>query len=143
MRSHTLVECNDAIVQRFQDWKKGYPDQDIRLIHGKWQDTVDQFETYDGIFFHTYPLDESEYMDYVLRASTFAEHFFPFASEHLRSGGAFTYLTNEIDSLSRAHQRALFDHFSSVELQIVELDLPADTKDAWWSNRMVVVRAVK
>ncbi|NIP94473.1 MAG: class I SAM-dependent methyltransferase, partial [Akkermansiaceae bacterium] len=59
----------------------------------------------------TYPLTEEEFVNYVAQSSTFAEHFFDTAAAHLRPGGVFTYLTNEIDSLSRAHQRALLKRF--------------------------------
>ncbi len=143
VRSHTLVECNDAIVQRFQDWRKYYPDRDIRLIHGKWQDTVDQFGAYDGIFFHTYPLNEHEYLEHAVNSGTFAAHFFPTAAAHLRAGGLFTYLTHEIDSLSREHQRLLFRYFKTFTLQVVPLSLPEDNIDAWWADSMVVIKAVK
>ncbi len=141
--SHTLIECNDSVVGRFENWRGGYPGRDIRLIHSLWQDATDQLETYDGILFHTYPLNEDEYMDNVVSSVTFAEHFFPTAAKHLRPGGAFSYMTNEIDSLSRAHQRLLFDYFSSFCLSVVRLALPEDVKDAWWADSMVVVRAIK
>ena len=74
---------------------------------------------FDGIFFHTYPLNEAEFVEQVAQSSTFAEHFFPVAAEHLNPGGVFTYLTNEIDSFSRPHQRALLDN--TIQLTIVSL----------------------
>ena len=43
---------------------------------------------------------EQEFVEFVANSSTFAEHFFSTASQHLRPGGRFTYLTNEIDSLN-------------------------------------------
>ena len=143
VRSHTIIECNDSVVERYRQWETAHPGQDIRLVHGLWQDTIGGLGQFDGIFFHTYPLNEDEYMEYVNGSVTFAEHFFPVAAEHLRPGGVFTYLTNEIDSLSRAHQRLLFRHFSSVGLSIVKLDMPADVKDTWWADSMAVVKAVK
>ena len=144
VRSHTVVECNDSVVERFHEWKAGYPTQDIRLLHGRWQDVDAEMGLYDGIFFHTYPLNEEEVMAYVHKSTTFAEHFFDTAARHLKDGGCFTYLTNEIDSFSRAHQRSLFSHFSSFTLSLVgPLMLPVDVKDAWWADSMVVVKAVK
>ncbi len=143
VRSHTIVECNDSVVARFQSWKENYPDQDIRLIHGLWQDTTAQFEMYDGIFFHTYPLSESEFVENIVKSITYAGHFFPTAAAHLRDGGVFTYLTNEIDSLSRAHQRLLFKYFTRIELEVVQFELPEDVRDAWWSDSMVVIKAIK
>ncbi|NNF04336.1 MAG: class I SAM-dependent methyltransferase, partial [Rhodothermales bacterium] len=144
VQSHTIVECNDAIVERYRDWRERRPDATIHLIHGKWQDTTDRFEQYDGIFFHTYPLNEEELLENVVNSVTFAANFFPVAADHLREGGAFSYLTNEADSLSRAHQRLLFEHFSSFSMKVVgPLDLPADSRDDLWADSMVVVKAIK
>ncbi len=142
-RSHTIVECNDAIVRRFHDWRERHSAADIRLIHGKWQDTVDQFQQYDGVFFHTYPLTEQEFVDYVASSVTFAEHFFSAAAEHLRPGGVFTYLTNEPDSLSREHQRLVLRYFRSFSLQKVSVSPPTDSRDDLWADSMVVIKAVK
>lgn len=142
-RSHTIVECNDSVVQSFSVWRQEYPESTIELIHGRWQDVTDQLGMYDGIFFHTYPLTEEEYVDQVIKSTTFAEHFFPMAAAHLRDGGSFTYLANEIDSLSRAHQRLLFTYFRSFSLEIVNFQLPRDVRDAWWIDQMIVIKAVK
>ncbi len=142
-RSHTVVECNDAIVADFAQWRRSHADSDIRLIHGRWQDTVGQFEQYDAIFFHTYPLNEEEFVDYVSTSVTFAEHFFDTAAAHLRDGGVFTYLTNEANSLSRQHQRLIFDRFRSFKLSKVAVNPPADSKDDLWADSMVVIGAYK
>lgn len=144
VRSHTVVECNDSVVARYEAWRAGYAERDIRLIHSKWQDATNRLEQYDGIFFHTYPLDEEEFVEYVAKSVTFAAHFFPTAAAHLRAGGAFSYLTNEVDSLSRAHQRLLLQHFRSFSLERVEaLNVPPDSQDQLWGDSMVVVKAVK
>ncbi len=144
VRSHTIIECNDYVVGRFEQWRQEYPDADIQLVHGRWQDTLDNLGTYDSIFFHTYPLNEEERIDHFSQGTTFAAHFVPSAANHLRPGGVFTYLTNEIDSMSRSHQRLLFKFFDSVSLRVVApLDIPDDVNDAWWSNSMVIVGATK
>ncbi len=143
VKSHTIIECNDGIVQRYQEWKKAHTESDIRLVHGLWQDTIDQLGLFDGIFFHTYPLNEDEYMRYVHASITFAEHFFHQAAKHLKKGGAFTYFSNEIHSLSREHQRQLLKHFSSFSVQIVPLEMPEDVIDTWWADTIVVVKAIK
>ena len=82
-------------------------------------------------------------MKYVQESITFAEHFFPYASSHLNPGGSFTYFSNEIDSLSREHQRLLLKHFSSFSVHVVTLNMPEDVKDIWWANSIVVVKAIK
>ncbi|HHM21729.1 MAG TPA: class I SAM-dependent methyltransferase [Bacteroidetes bacterium] len=143
VKSHTIIECNDSVVRRYHNWRANYPTGDIRLSHGLWQDTIGGLGRFDGIFFHTYPLNMEEYMQYVSGSITFAQHFFPVAADHLRTGGVFTYMTNEIDSFSRAHQRLLFQYFSSITLKIVPLQMPQNVKDTWWADSMVVVAAVK
>jgi guanidinoacetate N-methyltransferase len=79
----------------------------------------------------------------MVRSVTFAEHAFAAMAAHLRPGGMFTYLTTEIDSFSRRHQRRLFRHFREISLRIQPLRIPDDTRDMWWAESMVVVRAVK
>lgn len=143
-RSHTLVECNDHIVNRFNDWKGAYPGRDINMLHGMWQDRISDMTQYDGLLFHTYPLSEQEFVEQVVQGVTFAEHFFETASTLLRPGGVFTYLTNETDSFSRSHQRALFKHFKEVSLTLIKnLDIPEDTEDSLWYPQLVMVRVEK
>lgn len=143
VRSHTIVECNESVIERSHRWADAYPGRDIRLIAGMWQDVTDQFGDYDAIFFHTYPLNEDEYIEQAANSATFAEHFFPIAARFLRPGGVFTYMTNEIDSLSRRHQRALLRYFSGFGVQVQPLQMPPDVRDTWWADSMVIVRAVK
>lgn len=143
VRSHTVIECNDSVVRRFERWRGDYPDRDIRLAHGLWQDVIGDLGRFDSIFFHTYALDEEEAVELLAGSVTFAAHFFPTAREHLVDGGVFTYLTNEIDSLGRGHQRLLLEHFRSFRVEVVPLRLPPDVKDAWWADSMAVVEVVK
>ena len=143
VRSHTIIECNDSVVDRFNKWREQYPEQEIRLVHARWQDALQQLSRYDAIFFHTYPLTEAEYIEQALNSATFAEHFFETAANLLYEGGVFTYLSNEIDSLSRRHQRALFRHFSRIAISVVPLVIPSDVKDTWWSDSMVAVEATR
>lgn len=141
---HTIIECNDSIVERFHKWKSNYPDRTISVKHGLWQDVLPMLGLFDGVFFHTYPLKESDHVEQIANSTTFAEHFFEHAAAHLKDGGVFTYLTNEIDSFSRVHQRLLFQYFSTIELSVVsDLDMPETVKDQWWSDSMLVVKAVK
>ena len=144
VRTHTIVECNDSVVRRFEQWKRDYSTSDIRLLHGRWQDRVEELGHFDGILFHTYPLTDEDFVEQVAESQTFAEHFFETAAAHLRPGGRLTYLTNEPDSLSRGHQRSLFRHFRSLTLtQCRELALPQNTRDAQWVDSMVIIEVRK
>lgn len=141
--SHTIIECNPGVISDLENWAAGQDSDQIEIVRGLWQDTIDRLGKFDGIFFHTYPLNQDEYSKYVLESATFAEHFFSTAAAHLSEGGVFTYFSNEIRSLSRAHQQALFEHFSSVETSLVHLDLPEAVRDTWWAKTVVLVKAVK
>ena len=90
------------------------------------------------------PLSDEEFVDTVVKDVTFAAHFLSAACEHLRPGGSLTYLTNEFDSLSRAHQRELFKYFSSFSLSVeTNLDVPDNTRDALWIKKMLIIKATK
>lgn len=143
VRSHTIIECNPHVITRFERWRERLGDRDLRLVPGLWQDVIHSLGEFDAVFFHTYALDEDEAVELLESNVIFAAPFFPVAAAHLRPGGVFTYLSNEIDSLGRAHQRLLFEHFRSVQLRRVSLALPEDVRDAWWADSMVVVEAVK
>ena len=142
VRSHTIVEANPMVVDEYYTpWRARHSQADIRLVSGRWQEKTADLDMYDGIFFHAFPLNEAEVIEYVVHSVTFAAHAFPAMARHLRPGGAFTYMTAEIDSLSRRHQRLLFQHFRRLSFSTIPLKIPADTADAWWADRMVVVRA--
>ena len=143
VRSHTIIEVNEGVRGRFDKWRERYPSRDIRLEIGRWQDVIDNLGTFDGIFFDTYPMTEKEYAEYVIGDITYANHFFEAAHRQLDEGGVLTYFSMEIDSVSRRHQRRLFELFDSVTIRVVrDLKPPADC-NYWWADSMVVIAAVK
>lgn len=140
--SHSIVECVPSIAKQCHQWAEEQSIENMTIYEGRWEAVHHQFKLYDGIFFHTYPMDNEEYAQTVRNSATLAEPFFPVAAEHLKPGGVFTYFSNEIDSLSRTHQRALFRYFSEISIQPVkDLDIPADVKDTWWIDQMMAVVA--
>ena len=141
VRSHTVIEANDEVAAHFERWRAGYVGRDIRLVRGLWEESMGSLGQFDGILFDTYPASEQEFADHVLNDVTFAAHFFPHAARHLRPGGVFTYYTNEIDSLGRAHQRSLLAHFRSFSVEIVRDLRPPEDCHYWWADSMAVVRA--
>ena len=141
---HVIIECNPGVLSRCSEWAQQHADREIEIVAGRWEDTLESLGQFDGIFFHTYPLSEDEVVDRVHQSSTFAEHFFDSAIQHLVEGGRFTYMTSERNSLSRAHQRALLSRFSRVSMRLVDgLKPPPDTRDAIWWGQTVVVAAEK
>ncbi|MGJ8639256.1 MAG: amino acid adenylation domain-containing protein [Opitutaceae bacterium] len=144
VKSHTIIEMDDAIIEKYYEpWRKSHDEQNIRIVRGRWQDAIEGLGTFDSIFFHTYPMNEEEFVEYILKSVTFAAHSFPSMARHLKEGGVFTYFTGEIDSMSRRHQRKLLEHFSEITFKVIDLETPEDTKDAWWSKTIAVVKVVK
>jgi amino acid adenylation domain-containing protein len=145
VRSHTIIEANDEVVQRFHEWKKQYPGRNIRLIHSRWHDVHQQLEdeSFDGVFFDTVPTAEDEYLHEVIDNVVMAEDFFPIAAWVWRRGGFFTWYTNEIDTLSRGHQRLIRKYFKSYEVTVAERLHPPEDCHYWFADAMVVVKAVK
>lgn len=145
VRSYTVIEANEGVAEYFKQWKERYPGRDIRLIQGKWHDVAEQLpdESFDGVFFDTVPTDEEEYTREVINNAVMAEDFFPVAARVLRKGGIFTWYTNEINSLSRRHQRLIFKYFTSFTASVVRPLLPPEDCHYWFADSMMVVKAVK
>ncbi|MFE3498551.1 class I SAM-dependent methyltransferase [Kitasatospora sp. NPDC059146] len=143
VRSHTIVEFNDQVLEVAKAWRARRPDSDIELIQGNWQSVMPTLGDFDGIFWDAFPTSEDEFDQYVLRDSTVAEAFFSEAAAHLRPGGVFTYYTNERDSLSRRHQRSLLRYFSSFSVEVVDGLVPPADCQYWWTDRMTVVTATR
>ena len=147
-RSHTIVECHADVLGRLQTWRQRLrlqpdPAPDIRVVASRWQDWAFEPASFDGVLFDTYPTTEDEFTSEVALSPNFAAGFFATACALLRPGGFFTYYTNEIDSLSRRHQRLLLAHFSSFSVSIVRNLKPPPDCQYWWADSMAVVAAVK
>ncbi|GAB2846046.1 hypothetical protein GCM10027074_11160 [Streptomyces deserti] len=140
--SHTIIEANPEVARAARAWADRRPTR-THVVEGRWQDVIDSLGTFDGILFDTYPADEREYEQYVVRDAAYVEHFLPAAADHLGPGGTLSYYTMEIDSLSRRHQRALLRHFSSFSVGVVAgLEPPADCT-YWWADSMATVAAIR
>jgi amino acid adenylation domain-containing protein len=144
VRSHTIIECNDDVAMAFEQWRNQYPDRDIRLVKGRWQDVLPELGTsYDGILFDTYPVSEDEFVDSIVNRITFAEDFIAPAASLLKRGGVLSYYSNEIDSFGRGHQRLVLRHFRALELSVVRELIPPHDCNYWWADSMVAVKATK
>ena len=142
-KSHVIIEFNQEVMAAFELWRNRYPDRNIRLVRGRWQDVVEDLPQFDSVFFDAYPASETEFEESIVNSITFAESFIPVAARLLRPGGVLTYYSNEIDSFSRRHQRLLFKQFRSFTLSVVRSLRPPEDCHYWWADSMVVVKAVK
>ncbi|WP_261559334.1 class I SAM-dependent methyltransferase [Frankia tisae] len=138
---HVIVEANPRTAEVAGQWARADSRRGVEIVTGRWQDVLPGLGRFDGVLFDTYPMDETEVDEYVMRDATFAEHFFAPAAAALADGGAFTYYSNEIDSVARRHQRALLRHFRTFGVQIVDGLRPPEDCSYWWAPSMAVIVA--
>lgn len=138
---HVIVEANSQVGQAFERWRDQHARGAVEMVFGRWQDVEASLGTFDGIFFDTYPLNETEWHQHVRGDATYAEHFFAAAARHLASDGVFTYFTCEIDTIGRPHQRALFKHFEEFSVRIIDGLKPPPDCNYWWAPSMAMVVA--
>jgi len=143
VRSYTVIESNPEVQAKAHSWRAQFPDTDIRIVPGRWQDAIGALGRFDGILFDPYPVNEQELSEYYFDSTYYIEHFLPHAVEHLVDGGLLTFYTSEINSLGRGHQRLLFQYFRSLELTVVGGLTPPSDCAYYFADTMVALAAVR
>jgi guanidinoacetate N-methyltransferase len=138
--AHTIIELNRDVARAAREWA-AEATTPTSVLEGSWKDVLPRLGAFDGIFMDTFPADDSEYERTVLRDANWAAEVFPMAAGHLSKNGRLVYYTNEVDSLSRRHQRALLRSFPRFQVEVVEGLEPPDDCAYWWHSTMAVVTA--
>ncbi|CAG8498882.1 14631_t:CDS:2 [Acaulospora morrowiae] len=119
-RSHTIVEAHpdvyDYMIKEGWDKKPG-----VKIIFGRWQDVLDQFEIYDGIFFDTFGEFYKDLRD-------FHEEIINF----LKPDGIYSFFNGLGATNNFFHDvycRIAEMHLSSVGLQTEFIEIPIDPSD--------------
>lgn len=133
---HTIIEANHevaAMARIFADEAQ----RETHVLEGFWEELIDEIPdgTVDGILFDAYPLTDSEIMNQA--------HFAPTAYRKLRSGGVFTYFSDEIGRFRERHLRFLMDAGfarSNISGEIVAVRPPVGCR--YWKASTILAPAV-
>ncbi len=59
-KSYTVIECDPIVIEKAKIWREKYPDIDIHVTEGTWQDKLHTLGVFDEIYFDDFPLDIQE-----------------------------------------------------------------------------------
>ncbi|HSX44461.1 MAG TPA: hypothetical protein VLF87_00745 [Patescibacteria group bacterium] len=133
--AHFIIECHpDVVTRSIQDLHEGIQASRVHILSGFWQDITPRLraESFDGILFDTYPLNEEE-----IHGNHF--WFFDEAFRLLRPGGVLTYYSDEVDRFSEKHlaklEAAGFQR-ENIDFEIVSVNPPPDC-EYWEANTIL------
>jgi guanidinoacetate N-methyltransferase len=128
--SYTVIEPHPQVLQKARAWavSQSVP---VQIEEGFWQDLLGRLGQFDGILFDTFPLTKKE-------AGKNHIPFIPRASDHLRTGGVFTYYSDASETLGGDHLKLLLEHFSEVRIFKVSRLAPSPGSQYWTSSTMLV-----
>lgn len=166
-KSHTIIECDLAAIEKANEWKKGYPESDIRIVEGTWQETFDTLGVFDEIFHDDYELLLSDvkydgkyekYMMDILDRERL-EIFFDMAIKyHMRKGSRFTYFNKSPWQLQEDGQLVWVSSYTDPKYymnvirnplveyweKIITLPLPVSVNcDYFWGNEAIISMITK
>jgi hypothetical protein len=69
-KTHTIIECDPAVIARAKEWAKDKAN--VTIIEKTWQEALPSLDKFDAIFFDDYPLDREGTIEKALSASVAA-----------------------------------------------------------------------
>jgi type IV protein arginine methyltransferase len=106
-----------------QGWDKR---PNVRILHGRWQDVVDQLSEYDGVFFDTY----AEHYEH-MRA------FHSLLSRILKKDGIYTFfngLAPGCPFLSKVYRTVVTRELAKLRLKTEYMELPVAVHGNLWDS---------
>jgi len=133
IKRHIIIEANHDVAEKAREFAKTAP-HSVEVLEGFWEEVIDKVPdgSVDGILFDTYPLTDKElYQNHFF--------FFPFAYKKLKSGGVFTYYSDEIKKFGKVHleklQEASFKE-RNIKYRLCKINPPKDC-EYWKANTIL------
>ena len=57
IKSYTIIECDDTVINKIKEWRKNYPKIPINIVKGTWQEKISTLGKFDEIYFDDFPLN--------------------------------------------------------------------------------------
>ena len=136
---HIIAEANHEVAEKAREFGKNAT-HPVEVLEGLWEEVIDQVpdESVDGILFDTYPLSELE-----IHKNHFG--FFRTAFKKLKSGGVFTYYSDEINEYHPVHLQRLMDagfKKENITGKVAPMNPPPDCQ-YWKADTMLAPIVVK
>lgn len=138
--AHYVIECHPDVIERcLTSFRPAIQASRMHILSGFWQDITPRLrsESFDGILFDTYPLNEEE-----IHGNHF--WFFEEAFRLLKPGGVLTYYSDEATHFSPKHLQKLEDAgFSKdhIDSRICDVNPPADCE--YWQAKTILAPIVR
>ncbi|MBI5892635.1 MAG: class I SAM-dependent methyltransferase [Deltaproteobacteria bacterium] len=139
IKKHIIIEANKEVAKKARQFAKKAKYK-TEILEGFWEEVIDKIpdESIDGILFDTFPLTEKEFdkIHFI---------FFPFAYRKLKSGGIFTYYSDEVNNFSRTHLKKLQEagfKLKNIKKAIVRVNPPRNC-EYWKAKTMISPIIVK
>ena len=120
-KSHTIIEMDKEVIKRLKKWAKNY--DNINIIEGTWQKTLNTLGKFDEIFFDDYPL---KFPERHLEERLITDRFYMFldicAYSHTRKGSKISAYIHDIDG--SFDNRIKENIYYTYEKSIFNVDIP-------------------
>jgi guanidinoacetate N-methyltransferase len=129
---HYIIEANKQVYEKSLLFQKKWGMSKVFPLFGFWEDVVLTLEdeSFDGILFDTYPLEEE-----LIHCNHYP--FFKDAYRLLKKGGIFTYYSDEIESYSPSHLKYLkMAGWKNIQSKVCEVSPPDDCQ--YWKSKTIL-----
>ena len=140
VKNHTIIECHPDVIKKcLSDFRQEIEESKMHIFSGFWQDVTPMIanDSYDGILFDTYPLNEEE-----IHGNHF--WFFKEAFRLLKPGGVLTYYSDEAVDISDKHLKLLLEagfQKKDIDFKICNVQPPKDCE--YWQNDTIIAPIVR